>query len=130
MSRIIKTESVGKERKQLVRAVVLAIRELSQKTELDESAKDIAAFISITLITIYSNVNHAVSAWEKRGYWVKADRFRLEWEWCKSQGDGLKEAVINNEWEEVIDRSTQIAIRLSTAFHKFVPSFSSSFSTV
>ncbi len=35
----------------------------------------------LALEEINSNIDKSVEAWEKRGYWVKADKFRLDWEW-------------------------------------------------
>ena len=112
MGRIINPEGAGKERNQLCKAVVLALRELMKQTEPDGHSRDLAAFISISLIKINETVETSVVAWEKKGYWVKADRFRLEWEWSKNYGERVRQAVLVEDWAVVAMTSAQIAQRL------------------
>ncbi len=81
MSKIINTESAGKNRNLLVKSVVVALRELLKQTDTGEETRDITAYISIALKSIADTVDESVAAWEKRGYWVKAERFRMDWEW-------------------------------------------------
>ncbi len=112
MARIINPEGAGKERNQLCKAVVLALRELVKQSEPDEHSRDLAAFIAISLIKIYETVEDSVLAWEKKGYWVKADRFRIEWEWAKNLGEKLQKAVLVEDWGVVAMTSAQVAQRL------------------
>ena len=114
MSRVIHTEGAGKERTKLSKAVVLALRELMLQTEPDERSKDLAAFIAMSLIKIYKLVNQSVIAWEKRGYWVKADRFRLEWEWTDKLGNQMREAVLDEDWATIAMISGQIGQKFSS----------------
>jgi hypothetical protein len=72
MSPIINPESAGKERTQLSKAIVLAVRELAKQTDITNEAKDLAAFIALSLKSISDGIDVSVAAWEKRGYWVKA----------------------------------------------------------
>jgi hypothetical protein len=78
LSRVIKTETAAKDRTRLTRAVVLALRELMRQTQPDNHSRDLAAFISFALLEINQTIDASVAAWEKRGYWVKADRFRMD----------------------------------------------------
>jgi hypothetical protein len=48
----------------------------------DHETKDMVAFIILALKEISSGIDQSVAAWEKRGYWVKADKYRLEWQWA------------------------------------------------
>ena len=112
MGRVINPEGAGKERTQLSKAVVLALRELMRQTEPDAHSQDLAAFIAVSLQKMYDTVETSVSAWEKKGYWVKADRFRLEWEWSKTLGDRLRQAVLTEDWATVAVTSAQVAQRL------------------
>jgi hypothetical protein len=112
LGRYINPDGAGKERTQLSKAVVLALRELMRQTEPDEYSQDLASFIAISLQKIYDTVETSVTAWEKKGYWVKADRFRLDWEWSKTLGDRLRMAVINGDWATVAVTSAQVAQRL------------------
>ena len=112
MGRYINPESAGKERTQLCKAVVLSLRELMRQTEPDAHSRDLAAFIAIALEKIYESVESSVGAWEKKGYWVKADRFRLEWEWSHTMSEKMRLAVLANDWATVAMTSAQVAQRL------------------
>ncbi len=112
MSRVINTQSVGKERTQLVRSIVLALRELMRQTEADDQTRDLAAFISLALEEIYKTIDASVSAWEKRGYWVKADRFRMEWIWTETMSRNMRQAVLADDWPAVALTSAQVAEKL------------------
>ncbi len=112
MGRVIQTEGAGKDRNRLTRCVVLALRELMRQTEPNELAHDLAAFIGLALVEIGDTVDASVVAWEKRDYWVKADRFRMEWEWARRLGLAMQEAVRAEDWAQVALLSAQIGQRL------------------
>ena len=109
MSRLIKTESAGRDRTRLTKAIVLAVRELAKQQAVTNDAKDLAAFISLALRSIADGIDESVAAWEKRGYWVKADRFRMEWMWAASLADKMKNSVLMEDWGSVAMLSAQIA---------------------
>ena len=113
MSRVINPESAGKDRTRLTKAIVLAIRELAKQQDVTDEAKDLAAFISIALKTIAEGIDVSVLAWEKRGYWVKADRFRMEWMWTGQYADKIKVAIFTNDWGTIAMTIPQIAQKLS-----------------
>jgi hypothetical protein len=54
-------------------------------------------------------VEVSVQAWEKRGYWVKADRFRMEWEWTETVGQSMQEALIREDWAAIAALSARTA---------------------
>jgi len=101
MTRIIQTEKIGTERKRLVRAIVISLRELSKQTNQDGTTRDLLAFIAFCLQTIAKGVETTVAPWEKRDYWVKADRFRMEWEWTGTTAMKMKSALLQDEWEQI-----------------------------
>lgn len=113
LSRVIKLETAGKERTSLVRGVVLALRTLAQQTEVDNTTRDLAAFVALALPEISATVEVSVVAWEKRGYWVKADRFRLEWEWAQTLGEKMRQAVLAEDWPQVAVTSAKVAQKVS-----------------
>ncbi|MDP3184343.1 MAG: hypothetical protein Q8M58_03625, partial [Anaerolineales bacterium] len=82
MGRLINPDSAGKERTRLTKAVALAVRELAQQTGPGAESRDLAAFIALALAVIAGTIDVSVTAREKRGYWVKADRFRMDWAWA------------------------------------------------
>ena len=113
MSPIINPESAGKERTQLTKAIVLAVRELAKQTDVTEETKDLAAFIALALSSISEGIDISVAAWEKRGYWVKADRFRMDWLWTGQYADKLKTAVLSDDWGTVAMFSARVAQKFS-----------------
>ena len=113
MSPIINPESAGKERTQLTKAIVLAVRELAKQTDVAGEAKDLAAFIAIALKNISDGIDVSVAAWEKRGYWVKADRFRMEWMWTGQYADKMKVAIFTDDWGTIAMLMPQIAQKLN-----------------
>ncbi|MFN7036658.1 MAG: hypothetical protein ACK4SN_09850 [Bellilinea sp.] len=112
MGRLINPESAGKQRTQLTKGVVLAIRELMKQEQADENTRDLAAFIGLALIEIGETIDVSVQAWEKRGYWVKAERFRMEWEWVNQLGRAMLEALKTEDWNQVALLSVRIAQKL------------------
>jgi hypothetical protein len=113
LSRIINPDSAGKERTRLTKAVVLAIRELAQQTEPGTEARDLAAFIAIALSIVGETIDVSVAAWEKRGYWVKADRFRMDWDWAAQESGKMRIAVLAGDWPGVAQAAAMIAQKLN-----------------
>lgn len=109
MSRLIKPQSAGKDRTRLSKAIVLAVRELAKQTQVTQETKDLAAFIALALKQISAGIDASVAAWEKRDYWVKADRFRMEWMWTGQVAEKMKAAVLSDDWGSVAMLSAQIA---------------------
>jgi hypothetical protein len=108
LGRVINLQGVGKERKQLIRAILVALRELNQQNEPDENTRDLVAFICLALSAIHNTIDESVTAWEKRGYWLKADRFRLEWAWTESLANKIGEALLNEDWETIALTAAQV----------------------
>jgi len=112
LGRLINTEGAGKLRTQLTRSVVLALRELMRQTQPDDHSRDLAAYISIALGEIYQTAEESVAAWEKKGYWVKADRFRMDWEWADRLAVTMRKALVQEDWATVAMTAAQIAQKL------------------
>jgi len=113
LSRVINPESAGKDRTRLTKAIVLAIRELAKQKDITAETKDLAAFISLALRTIADGIDVSVVAWEKRDYWVKADKFRMEWMWSGQFADKIKVAIFTDDWGTIAMTIPQIAQKLS-----------------
>ena len=109
MSRVINPDSVGKLRTQLIKGIVLSIRELARQTGTGAETRDLAAFIALALKTISEGIDVSVTAWEKRDYWIKADKFRMEWMWTGSTAEKMRNAVLSEDWATVAALSAQIA---------------------
>lgn len=90
----------------------MALRQLAQQTDFGDEARDLAAFIALALGAINEGIDPSVAAWEKRGYWVKADRFRMEWAWTGPMSKRLTGALLQGDWGEVAQLSVQVAQKL------------------
>jgi len=84
-----------------------------KQTEPNPMTKDLTAFVVLALTEISEHIDVSVAAWEKRGYWVKADKFRLEWEWAETYAKTLKTALLAEEWASVAMTSVKIAQKLN-----------------
>lgn len=113
MSRLINPDSAGKDRTRLSKAIVLSIRELAKQKDITSEAKDLAAFIALALQSISEGIDASVVAWEKRGYWVKADRFRMEWMWTGQYAEKMKTAVLSDDWATIAMLMPQMAQKFS-----------------
>ncbi|MFZ5919361.1 MAG: hypothetical protein ACOYZ7_20725 [Chloroflexota bacterium] len=101
MSRVISTENPGRTRNQHRRTIAEALRRLSQKPALDGEAKDLAAVIVFSLQGIAETVDQTIDAWEKRDYYLKAERFRQEWRWLDRLTDELSAIIFEGRWDEL-----------------------------
>jgi hypothetical protein len=99
MSRVITTRSPGKIRHQHRRTIAEALRRLSQKSEIDQETKDLTALIVFCLQGMSDTVDQTIEAWEKRDYWLKAERFREEWRWIDPLADELSAIIFQGQWE-------------------------------
>jgi len=113
LSRVINPDSSGKERTKLTKNIVKAIRALMVQKEPDQMTMDLAAYISLALDEIHQTVDISVEAWEKRGYWLKADRFRLDWEWTEIYSHQMRNATLSKNWSDVAFLSAKIAQKFS-----------------
>ena len=113
MGRVINPDGSGKERTRLAKATVLALRELMRQTQPDETSRDLAAFIALALLKIAETIDTSVTAWEKKGYWLKADRFRLEWDWSARIGEQMQKAVVADDWASIAMLSAQVGGKLA-----------------
>ena len=101
MSRVISTQGPGKVRNQHRRTIAEMLRRLSQKQQLDDEAKDLAALIVFSLHGIADTVDQTITAWEKRDYWMKAERFREEWRWVEPTADELSAIIHRGQWNQL-----------------------------
>ena len=89
MSRIVRPESAARLRERILQSIALAIRHAATQSPSSPDRHDILAFIVLALHQVAESVDASAAAWENRGYWLKADRFRRDWLWV----DGLKRQI-------------------------------------
>jgi hypothetical protein len=121
MSRVINTNSPGKIRSRNRRSIAEILRRLSQKPQIDKEAKDMTAAIVYLLREIDSGVDQSISAWEKRGYWMKAERFLRQWEWVPEMAANIEDVIRNEAWDllpgllaELFPRFSDVQIKTMT----------------
>ncbi len=113
MGRLIKTSSAGKDRILLEKGIIIAIRELTKQTGMEATTRDLLAYIALSLITIGESIDASVAAWEKRGYWIKADHYRMEWTWTTNWGEEMKQAILKEDWASVVNITAKVTQKLS-----------------
>lgn len=113
MSRIINPDSSSKTRNRLSKTVVLTIRRLANQTGPGVESRDMAAYIALALDAIAKTIDSTVSPWEKRGYWVKADKFRMDWVWAGTYAGRMRLAVLEGNWDTITEVAAKTAIKLS-----------------
>ena len=114
MSRVINPDNTGSERTRLSKTIVIAIRELMKQSEPNEISRDLIAYILLSLDRIFETVDISVEAWEKRGYWLKADRFRMDWDGSRILADRLRPYVLAEDYQKIIPVVVEIAQAFST----------------
>jgi hypothetical protein len=93
MSRVISTETPGSKRNNIFKLIVNLMPAIRSKEIKPEARNDIVAFIVLSLNEVEKSIQDTLTPWEKRGYWSKADQFRLEWEWVEK----VKESILAEE---------------------------------
>jgi hypothetical protein len=99
MSRVVHTDSPGKRRNQARRSIAEILRILGRKAEIDEEAKDMAAMLVYYLLEIKETIDESANAWEKRGYWMKVERFVRDWEWIPQSVADIDDVIRHEAWD-------------------------------
>ena len=113
MGNLINPDGAGKRRDRLVKASVLALRELAGHKRVTEETRDLVAFLVIALKQVNETIDETCQAWEKRDYWIKADQFRQQWAWTAPAAKKLEQAVLENKWQLIPEVVPQMAQHLS-----------------
>ena len=113
MSSVINQNAPGSIRNKLIKGIVISFRRLMEKKEIDDECKDIISFITLALDGIHDTVETSVLAWEKRDYWVKADKFRMEWAWVSAKAQELTLLVRAGEWQAAMPLLIEVGQRFS-----------------
>jgi hypothetical protein len=101
MSRVINPYAPGKSRSYHMRTLAEMLRRLASKGNVDAETRDMLAAMVIILRKIDEGIDVSAEAWEKRDYWLKADRFRRDWEWTGKVADQLEAMIRGEEWDQL-----------------------------
>lgn len=77
----------------------ITLRHAGEHSVSDHERRDMLAFLALCLEEIRNSVDETCHAWEKRDYWVKADRFRLDWAWAHSAHSKLAEQLGEDDFD-------------------------------
>lgn len=99
MSRIININNPSKVRNQNQRTIAEILRRIGAKSTIDDETKDMVSTIVFLLREIFAGVESSIEAWEKKGYWMKADRYLREWEWTAEVAANLEDVIRNKAWD-------------------------------
>jgi len=113
VSRLINGTNPSTERNQLRRTVAEALRRLMTKKKIDDESKDLVALIVYALRGIAQGVDQSARAWEKRDYFVKADKFRMEWAWAEKYANRLEMILRGQLWGELPLALAELAPKFS-----------------
>jgi len=98
MGRVINTDSTGAQRSRLRRTIAECLNRLMAKPELDAEAKDIASLIVLALREITDGVAQSADVWDKRGYYLKSDTLRNDWDWADRTADRMGNLIRVGDW--------------------------------
>jgi len=99
MARVINRNNYSNQRSSYLRFISSALNEIEKGNISDEMIKDIWTFIYLTLIEIQKSIQNTIRPWEKRGYWVKVEKFRAEWIWLEPALNMIKKKINAQDWE-------------------------------
>ncbi len=114
MGRVIRTENISTERNRLMKAMAIALRELGKQAGFSSQARDLAAFIVLALENVAASIEASVLPWEKRDYWLKADRFRMDWAWVQPIAKQMRAALFSDDIGEVAASIAKLAEKLQS----------------
>lgn len=101
MARVINTNSPGKRRNAHMRTIAEILRHLSQQREFNQQTKDMVAMLVFSLRGVDQTVEESTRAWEKRGYWKKADDFQQKWWWSSLMAVAIEKLLRDENWDEI-----------------------------
>lgn len=99
MSRLVKPDDTGRMRERHRRTIAEGLALLAGKQELDEEGRDVVAIIALSLLAIHRGIEDSASAWERRHYFLKAERLRAQWAWTERLARRLIQRLWAADWE-------------------------------
>ncbi|MCA9965762.1 MAG: hypothetical protein KC423_16030 [Anaerolineales bacterium] len=99
MSRVININNPSKVRNYHRRTIAEILRHLMGKTAVDAEATDMAATLVYALRGIEESVEQTAKAWEKRGYWMKSERFLRDWMWVRETAVNIEDVIRHEAWD-------------------------------
>ena len=102
--RIIHTDgNPTTQRNRLRRTLAEALHRLGDAPAPTDTNRDLVALLVYILRQLQAGVEQSAAAWDKRDYYMKAERFRQEWAWCGPMERLLTHALRYGPWDEVAE---------------------------
>ena len=98
MARIIRSGSPARERLLIVATLRDTLTDLDAAGGPD-GVRDRLAYAGLALRELERSVERTIEAWERRGYWLKADQFRRDWGWAGKGGESILAPLLRGEVE-------------------------------
>jgi hypothetical protein len=114
MGRVIRTDRGSTHRSRILGAMAVALRAAARNPDMGQGeVRDILAFLALGLTELRNSAEETARAWEKREYWLKADRFRSEWVWVETLDTRLVDALDRRDWRAAQACGMDLASRLA-----------------
>jgi hypothetical protein len=113
VGRVIHIQNGTTIRNQALRQIAWILREMMSPNIPEMARRDMAAGILFSLRTIQGTIEQAALAWEKRDYWVKADRFRMDWRWVEQTEKDWSAALQREDWGACAAAAARMAGKVS-----------------
>jgi len=85
------------------------MRKVVQKPKMDAEARDMVACMVFSLVELQRTAERSAEAWEKRGYWLKSERFLRSWSWASDTAADLDDVIRNEAWDLIPDLLVRMA---------------------
>jgi hypothetical protein len=113
VSRVVRRESASRARAKLLQGIAMTLRETAGARDMGTDEMDQLAFLALSLEAVARSVDETATAWEKRDYWIKADRFRADWNWVEPLLRQLADALREKDWNSALQATRQLAGRVA-----------------
>ena len=101
MGNVVNTDSPSKKREKILRLISTMLEISEFEKNISEENKDELAFIYLSLHEVEKTIAETVRPWEKRDFWLKADKFRDEWGWVKELIARIDEKLTKKKWADI-----------------------------
>ena len=111
MARIIRPDSPARARSSIVATLRAALADPGLVANPD-NVRDRLAFAGLALRELERSIERTAEAWERRGYWLKADQFRREWGWAGQGAEAILAPLLKDDLEGARGAANDLLPRL------------------
>ena len=101
MGKVIHTDTPAKKREKILRLLANLLNLDNISDGNTEDFRDKVSFIWLSLTEINKTIEETVGPWEKREYWIKADKFRADWIWVNELRTRILDKIGKEAWEKL-----------------------------